>query len=83
MYSTAERKVLAGVLSLGVKGIRIIETAWVTIGRSVEDHDRGSGTDSGVANGRGYSGQSEVALDRRFEPQALLDEVRQQASVRT
>src|SRR3981081_2218102 len=49
--SAPEREVLARVLAFGVERVRILETARVTIGGTVDHHQRAAGADSLLADG--------------------------------
>ena len=79
--AAAEGQVLAGVLALGIEGVRILEAARVAVGGPVDHHQRAAGADGFLADGGRHPRQPEVALDRALDAQAFLDEVRQQAAV--
>ena len=60
---------------------RVLELARVAVGGAVEHHQRRAGRDLDAADVVGTRVQAEVALDRALEPQALLDEVRDELAV--
>ena len=74
MVAAAECHVLANVWAVDVKLVGIGELLRVPIARAGQQHHGGACRDLGAANGGRGACHAEVALDRAFDAQRLLDE---------
>src|SRR5262245_22458471 len=81
VFAVTEGDVAPGVLTPCIEAVRIFEEVWVAVrGTDHRHRDRPRGNvDAGEF--RIAQGQTEGALDRTFEAQALLDEVRDQLGI--
>ena len=75
MHTTCERHVLSGVGSIHPEFGRAIEVRRVPIRRARQQHDLRARRDVDPRQAGGDARESEVALDRAFQPKHLFDEI--------
>src|SRR5271166_5305526 len=76
VHAAGECHVLARIRTIYAELGRAVEVARIAVGGAGQQHHRRTGRDRDTTQRGRDAGQPEVALDRRFQPQHLLDEVR-------